>query len=57
MSFEDLQKLRKEAKTKQTWLYSCWEYNLAHEHLKKADYVICCFECGNYFYKGVKITE
>lgn len=35
---------------------SCWKCNSAHEHLKKADYVINCFGCGHYFYKGKDIT-
>lgn len=35
---------------------SCWECNEAHEHLKEADYLIECFGCGKYFFKGVDIT-
>lgn len=31
---------------------SCWKCNKAHEHLKKADYIIFCFDCGNTYYKG-----
>lgn len=38
-------------------LRSCWECNPAHEHLKQADHLICCFECGRYWYKGVCITD
>ena len=36
---------------------SCWKCNKAHEGLKKADYVISCFVCGQVYYKGVNITE
>ena len=35
---------------------SCWNCNKAHEYLKKADYPIQCFECGNIFYKGIQLT-
>ena len=31
---------------------SCWKCNSAHKHLKKADYIIWCFECGNLYFKG-----
>lgn len=38
---------------------SCWECNGAHEYLKDMgeEMVLMCFACGNYYYKGVKITE
>lgn len=36
---------------------SCWKCNAAHEHLKKSEYVIDCFQCGHFYYKGVDITE
>jgi hypothetical protein len=36
---------------------SCWDCNPAHEHLKEVDYVITCFDCGRFFYKGIDITE
>lgn len=36
---------------------SCWNCNPAHEHLKQADYLISCFECGCYYYKGICITD
>ena len=35
---------------------TCWNCNGAHEHLKDAKYVIWCYECGHYFYKGVVIS-
>jgi PHP family Zn ribbon phosphoesterase len=35
---------------------SCWNCNLAHEHLKQAEYPIRCFDCGHWYYKGVDIT-
>lgn len=31
---------------------SCWQCNSAHNHLKKADYIIWCFLCGKLYYKG-----
>lgn len=33
-------------------LRSCWNCNPSHEHLKNVDYVIYCFACNNYFFKG-----
>lgn len=36
---------------------SCWKCNGAHEHLREADYIINCFECGHWYYKGIDITE
>ena len=60
MNIDDLQKLRKEAKAKRAPLAmrSCWECNPAHAYLKNnQDSVIVCPHCGEYFYKGVKITE
>jgi hypothetical protein len=36
---------------------SCWNCNGAHEFLKKVDYPFDCFECGNIYFKGIKITE
>lgn len=36
---------------------SCWNCNSSHEGLKRAKYVINCFECGRWFYLGVDITE
>jgi hypothetical protein len=36
---------------------SCWNCNSAHKHLKKADYIIFCFECGSFYFKGKKITK
>lgn len=38
-------------------LRSCWNCNGAHKHLKEVDYIINCFECGKWFYKGVDISE
>ena len=38
-------------------LRSCWKCNGAHEHLKEADYVINCFGCGHWYYKGIDLTE
>ena len=36
---------------------SCWKCNSALEHLKKAEYVIMCFGCGHWFYKGKDLTK
>lgn len=36
---------------------SCWKCNGAHEHLKESLYIIMCFECGHFYYKGRDITE
>lgn len=38
---------------------SCWNCNKAHEHLKEQNdkFVIECFECGHYFFKGKQISE
>ena len=36
---------------------SCWKCNGAHEHLKDADCIINCFNCGHWYYKGIDITE
>lgn len=38
-------------------LRSCWKCNPAHKHLKDLDAVIWCFECGNWYWKGVNISE
>lgn len=38
-------------------LRSCWDCNGAHEHLKQADYVINCFGCGRWLYKGQDVTD
>lgn len=35
---------------------SCWNCNSGHEHLRSAEYVIWCFECGRYFFGGVDVT-
>lgn len=58
-----IEKTRKEAteilkkdKTSFAWR-SCWNCNGAHEHLKECDYVINCFNCGHWYYKGIDITE
>ncbi len=57
-----IEELRKEASE---WLKknpgefafrSCWECNPAHDHLKKADYVINCFDCGHWFWRGKDIS-
>ena len=37
---------------KEIVMRSCWKCNSAHKYLKKADYLIFCFLCGNLYYKG-----
>lgn len=36
---------------------SCWNCNSSHGHLRNANYVIWCFECGHYFFNGIDITS
>ncbi len=31
---------------------SCWECNAAHEHLKRAEGLFWCFDCGRMFSHG-----
>jgi hypothetical protein len=38
-------------------LRTCWVCNPAHEHLRTSDCLIECFGCGNYYYRGVRITD
>lgn len=53
MTLSDLEK-----KTcKEVIMRSCWKCNSAHKHLKKVDYIIYCFECGNLYYKGKEFNE
>jgi hypothetical protein len=35
---------------------SCWDCNAAHYHLRDTDFVIWCFCCGRYLYRGTNIT-
>jgi len=37
-------------------LRSCWNCNPAHEYLKNST-LLCCFDCGHWYYKGLDITE
>lgn len=43
---------RERCKRGEPVMRSCWKCNPAHKHLKKADYIIWCFECGNFYFKG-----
>lgn len=46
------------AKDPTNWaMRSCWNCNGTHKHLKRAEYIIRCFECGHTFYRGIDITE
>lgn len=38
-------------------LRSCWVCNPAHKYLKKAEYLIWCFECGKIYYKGKQLKK
>ena len=38
-------------------LRSCWNCNSAHNHLKKANYLIWCFECGKYCLVPKKVNQ
>lgn len=38
-------------------LRSCWVCNPAHKHLKKADCLIWCFECGKMYFKGKQLKK
>lgn len=57
---EQLDKLRIEAESAyrngEYAFRSCWDCNAAHEYLKEVDYLIECFGCGRYLFKGVDIT-
>jgi len=33
-------------------LRSCWECNVAHEHLKDVNFLHWCFSCGRYWLWG-----
>ncbi len=65
MNATELEKLRKEAREiiqadkTAIAMRSCWNCNSAHKHFLIGDWgkwVLYCFECGHYFYKGVDIT-
>lgn len=54
---KDLELLRMEALLKPLELRSCWNCNPSHDFLKnEQDYVISCFECGRFYFKGTDIT-
>lgn len=36
---------------------SCWKCNQAHEHLKKCEIPLNCFGCGNWYFKGVCLSD
>lgn len=36
---------------------SCWNCNGAHEHLRRADYPIQCYDCGHIYFKGERISD
>lgn len=35
----------------------CWKCNSAYKHLKKANYLIWCFQCGRIYFKGKQIKK
>lgn len=53
---EEIDKLRQEADGMVPAFRSCWNCNPCHENLKEVDYLILCFECNRYFYKGQCLT-
>jgi len=53
---KEAKKILKKDKANFVWR-SCWNCNSAHGHLKDRDYIINCFNCGHWFYKGIDITE
>ena len=48
----DKEKYEKRRKKGEPIMRSCWNCNPAHKYLKKADYIIWCFECGKLYFKG-----
>ena len=57
---DEARELIKKTKGQAIGFRSCWNCNPAHEHFKKGkwgDWVLQCFECGHYYYKGKDITE
>ena len=55
--FATLTDLHQEAEEKTVVLRSCWNCNAAHEYMRTwDDVVICCFECGHYYFKGQDLT-
>lgn len=36
---------------------SCWNCNEGHKHLKNVNYPIECYDCGEIYYKGIKLTN
>lgn len=36
---------------------SCWDCEPAHQHLRQADYVFFCAQCGHWFFQGQDITR
>lgn len=36
---------------------SCYECNLAHEHLRNTEFIHVCYDCGRYWIKGKYLNE
>jgi hypothetical protein len=56
---EEASKLIKKTNGDCIAMRSCWKCNPAHEHFKRGmdkTWVLWCFGCGHYFYKGKDIT-
>lgn len=51
-SYMTLEEYNKRIKDDEPVIRSCWNCNSAHNHLKKADYLIYCVWCGKLYYKG-----
>jgi hypothetical protein len=58
MTTPDLNALREQAGPLERTMRSCWDCNGAHAHLRAVEaFVVWCFCCGRYLYRGVDITE
>ncbi len=57
MNFKQSLQNRMEAKidNQKPAFRSCWECNAAHEHLKEANGLFKCFECGRGFKNGRQV--
>lgn len=50
-------KTKKEWKSDEICLRSCWRCNKAHKHLMDSSYPIYCFACGRIYYNGKELRE
>lgn len=47
---------RAKARGKMPELRSCWNCNLAHEHLKDHELILCLW-CSHYYFKGIDLMD